>query len=415
MILKSNLTVPEIWLKISIFNLLLVAILGVIMRYKIGFEFPYFDQKNLQHAHSHFAFYGWVSHTLMVLMIAYIMQFSEQIQINKYYRLLRFNLLASYGMLFSFILFGYHLISVFFSVFAILVSYSFTWYFLKDFKPIQIKSGVSLWFRAALLAGVVSSFGTYALAYMMISHNITQKLYLLSVYFYLHFQYNGWFFFTIIGLTILLFRKYLHNFTVSRSVFWMFTLSCIPAYFLSALWLKIPIWVYILVVLAAFIQLASWFLLLRQFVNAYKRCKQFITPIVSLTLLILATAVSIKLVLQFGSVIPAVSQLAFGFRTIIIAYLHLVLLGIVSLFLVVYLFQQQFLHLSKHAIQAFILFILGVYLNELLLGIQGVASIFYFGLPYWNELLFAVSLLILVSVIYLLFSQKTCDSFNAQV
>jgi hypothetical protein len=42
------------------------------MRYKIGFEFPFFDQKHLQHSHSHFAFSGWISHTLMVLMIVFL-------------------------------------------------------------------------------------------------------------------------------------------------------------------------------------------------------------------------------------------------------------------------------------------------------------------------------------------------------
>ena len=46
----------EKWLHISILNLSIVALLGVIMRYKIGFEFPYFDQKHIHHSHSHFAF-----------------------------------------------------------------------------------------------------------------------------------------------------------------------------------------------------------------------------------------------------------------------------------------------------------------------------------------------------------------------
>ena len=62
----------KFWLKISLLNLLIVAILGLLMRYKIGFEFPFLDQKHLQHSHSHFAFSGWISHTLMVLMVYFI-------------------------------------------------------------------------------------------------------------------------------------------------------------------------------------------------------------------------------------------------------------------------------------------------------------------------------------------------------
>ena len=59
----------KFWLKFSLINLLIVALIGLLMRYKIGFEFPFLDQKHLQHSHSHFAFVGWISHTLMVLMI----------------------------------------------------------------------------------------------------------------------------------------------------------------------------------------------------------------------------------------------------------------------------------------------------------------------------------------------------------
>ena len=60
------------WLKISLFNLLLVALLGLLLRYKMGFDFAYFDHKFLLHSHSHFAFSGWITHTLMVLMLVFL-------------------------------------------------------------------------------------------------------------------------------------------------------------------------------------------------------------------------------------------------------------------------------------------------------------------------------------------------------
>ena len=62
----------KFWLKFSLINLLIVAIIGVLMRYKIGFEFPYLNQKNLQLSHSNFAFSGWISQTIMVLMVAFL-------------------------------------------------------------------------------------------------------------------------------------------------------------------------------------------------------------------------------------------------------------------------------------------------------------------------------------------------------
>ena len=93
----------KFWLKFSLINLCIVALLGVLMRYKIGFAFPYLEQKNLQHSHSHFAFSGWVSHTLMTVMIYYLQTKIEAFNGEKYKKIIVANLICSYGMLVFFI------------------------------------------------------------------------------------------------------------------------------------------------------------------------------------------------------------------------------------------------------------------------------------------------------------------------
>jgi len=65
------------WLTFSILNLTVVALIGVILRIKIAFEFPYFDQKHLHHGHSHFAFDGWITQTLFVLLIIFLKRFTD--------------------------------------------------------------------------------------------------------------------------------------------------------------------------------------------------------------------------------------------------------------------------------------------------------------------------------------------------
>ena len=52
------------WIRICLLNLFLVALLGVVLRYKIAFSLPFIDQRNLLHAHSHFAFAGWISQSI---------------------------------------------------------------------------------------------------------------------------------------------------------------------------------------------------------------------------------------------------------------------------------------------------------------------------------------------------------------
>src|SRR5207344_36068 len=97
------------------FNLLLVAFLGVIMRYKIAFYLPWLQQKFVLHSHSHFAFAGWITQTLMVLLVQYLSLEHNDSVYKKYRWLLYANLITAYGMLVSFIFQGYGLFSIFFS------------------------------------------------------------------------------------------------------------------------------------------------------------------------------------------------------------------------------------------------------------------------------------------------------------
>ena len=190
----------KFWLKFSLINLCIVALVGVLMRYKIGFAFPYLEQKNLQHSHSHFAFSGWVSHTLMTVMIYYLQTKIEIFNGEKYKKIIVANLICSYGMLVFFIIQGYGLISILFSSASVFVSYFFAYQFNKDLKLLNPDLLSKKWFKAALFFNIISSFGTYYLAYIMITKKFVQEIYLSSVYYYLHFQYNGWFFFACMGL-----------------------------------------------------------------------------------------------------------------------------------------------------------------------------------------------------------------------
>ncbi|HQS51236.1 MAG TPA: hypothetical protein PLN99_05005, partial [Daejeonella sp.] len=94
------------WLSISILNLSFVAALGLILRYKIAYSLPFLDQKYILHSHSHFAFSGWITQTLMILMIFYLSKSWGREITTRYRWLLYANLITSYGMMISFILQG---------------------------------------------------------------------------------------------------------------------------------------------------------------------------------------------------------------------------------------------------------------------------------------------------------------------
>lgn len=388
----------KFWLKISLLNLCIVAALGVLMRYKIGFEFPYLDQKHLQHSHSHFAFSGWLGHTLMALMVYFIQTKFTDFKGNKYKKIIIANLICSYGMLISFIIEGYGLVSIVFSTASILISYFFAYRFNKDLKLLDNDLLAKNWFRAALFFNVISSFGTFYLAYMMASKNFVQDYYLSSIYYYLHFQYNGWFFFACMGLAFgfLNLRKSEHSFY--ETSFKLFAIACVPAYFLSTLWLDLPLWIYTITLIAAFLQVIAWFKLLSILLKTKKNILENYSPLLRYILLFVSFALSIKLLLQLGSTVPIISQLAFGFRPIVIAYLHLILLGVITLFLLFYIYSNHLIQISKNIKYGVLVFTIGVLLNEIVLAVQGIASFSYTIIPFVNEILFGVAIILCIGI-----------------
>lgn len=396
----------RIYGRIAILNLLLVAAIGVLLRYKIAFSLPFIDQKHLLHAHSHFAFAGWITHVLLVMLVHYLGQQTDTEDAKKYFPIINANLITAYGMLISFPLQGYGLFSIIFSSLSIFVSYWFTIKYWRDLNRLPKILVTHWWMKAALLFNVISSIGAFTLAFMMATKTIQQNGYLAAIYFFLHFQYNGWFFFGCMGLASAAFLKNTST-AMQKKIFWLFAASCIPAYVLSALWLPLPPWSYGIVVAAAICQTIGWIFVLQQVKQQIQQIRLGIEPGILWIFLLVCIAASIKILLQLGSTIPALSTLAFGFRPIVIGYLHLILLGVISLFLIGYLYHTGTLQLKASALRAIRVFTAGIILNELLLMIQGIAAMTYFPVPYINGLLLLAACILFSGIFLLNFSQRS--------
>ena len=398
------------WIKSLLINLLIVVCMGVLMRYKIGFEFPYFEQRNILHAHSHFAFSGWITQALLVFITQLYEPFLTEKQRRKLCVLLWLNNILSYCMLISFFIQGYGMFSIAFSSASILLIFAFALLFYKNSDSFPESLQSLKWINAGLLFAIISSIGTAVLAYTM-THKITnQFVYLSSVYFYLHFQYNGWFFFACMGLFVAFANKMNIEIKKEKTIFILFFSACLPAYFLSTLWANIPNWLYVLVLLAAISQMYAWILLLK---NMWGKLKNNQLPkIVYFLICYLAIALSIKFMLQLGSTVPSISKLAFGFRPIVIAYLHLVLLAIISILIILYMLVSKYIINRKWAEFFIYCFATGVFLNELSLAVQGISSLFYISIPYINNMLFGISIILFVSVLSLLITQIKKEKYR---
>lgn len=385
------------WFCWGIINLAIVALYGVIMRYKIAFNFPFLEQKNLLHAHSHFAFSGWISFMLYTGLTMLLSRHILSKRLKIYKLLLALNLVCSFGMLFSFTIQGYKTISIVFSTLSIILAFIFAVMFIKDQKHLPGSHPSKPWWLAALLLNICSSAGPFSLAYMMAVQNIDHHLYLSSIYFYLHFQYNGWFFFGSMAIAI----SYLPKHSPSlKTYFILFISTVIPTFFLSVLWMNLPIWLYAVTIIATLIQLITWIILV---IKMFKLiCATKARPSLSwINSFFYASvlALTLKFLLQAISVAPSISHLVFGFRPVVIAYLHLVLLAVYSLFFIGLLLALKIIVPTSIAKMTSLSFLSGVLLNELLLGLQGFAAFAYTPIPFINEMLLGIAVLLLLSAI----------------
>lgn len=391
------------WISFTIFGLILVAILGVLMRYKIAYSFPFANQKHLQHSHSHFAMTGWLTQLIMILIADSVSSCINPKHFKKYNFILTINLITSYGMLFSFLYQGYGAISIFFSTLSILVVYYFGVQIWKDMNKAPIKLPSFKWFKASIIFAVLSSFAVAMLAYLMVTKNVDKNLQQATTYFFLHFQYNGWLIFSCLGLFInIMHRKGIQIENINK-FFWLYAGSCIPAYLLSTLWLHLPTWLYIIVVISGLIVLLGWLWFINQLRDKLSILLAEVPKLAKWLMGLSATAFTIKVLLQAGSTIPSLNNMAFGYRPIVIGYLHLIFLGVITLFVLGYLVYENYLRVNKTLIAGSCAFVIGIILNELALMVQGLSGMVYYNMPYINEMLLIISFLMFVGIVIINF------------
>ena len=374
---RLDLLVKQL-LGISFFNLFLVACLGLLLRI-----FPFLNDfpllfKNVLHGHSHFAFGGWLMPVILALFIRYFPELRHYISFNHWRNIAFTFLVSAYGMLFTFPFTGYALFSVIFSSISILGGFYLSVMCWKAIASSAKK--ISLLFLGwAFVYFVVSSIGPFTTGPLIVMGYKGEPIYFNAIYFYLHFQYNGWFAFVVLAL----FYRMLENRRVNtngKKVLFVLNMTILPAFFLSVLWMK-PSWIfYVIGGVGAGIQLLSIFWLMQDLKKTTWKWNGVEK------LFILAMGVfAFKMILQFFSAFPLVAEIAFTFRNFIISYLHLVLLGSISLFLMAAVLQSEKRSLTGKLKTGINLFFLSFITTELILVLQAALAWLGIVLPNYQE------------------------------
>jgi hypothetical protein len=363
------------WISLSLLNLCIVTVLGVILRSKALFDLPIIDYNHLLNAHSHFAFGGWVTLALMVLLMHTLL--TESQKQKSIYQFVFWSIFVTvWGLLFTFPFSGYNTWSTYISTLFTFTTYIFSWVFIRDVLKAKVSKTVLILSIASVFCMVLSSAGSFTLGYLFATKSLKAILYRDALFSYLHLQYNG--FFTL-AVFALLFQKIESKFSVEvQKKIYRFALvlviSILPSMFLSYHWHDPSFLFHVIAYIGSALLLISFGLfipVLKAILKLYKSVPILFKFIGGLSL----GAFMLKMFLQSFTIINFFGNLVFGDRPIIMGFLHLVFLGFVSLFLLAYFAKTGLLNTEKTFTKvSLVVFAMGALLNETLLWAQGFAA-----------------------------------------
>jgi hypothetical protein len=379
-------SLQQLLLRFSFFNLFLVAVLGLMLRSYLLADFFPFDYRNLLHGHSHFAFGGWIQPVLVWLILKYMPFLANQISYHHWRNIVWLTLFSAYGMLFSFPLEGYAAVSITFSTIAVAAGIYLSAAVWKASKKYNSQTAVRF-LRTGLFFQLLSFAGPFAIGPLIAIGKAGSVLYFDAVYFYLHFQYNGWFLFAALAVLYVLLERQKPT-KYGKRVHQLFYLSTVPAYCLSMLWHQPNGVFFVIGGSAAMVQLAGMFYFIKDAAVPVRKRKSFISRMLFLA----GSAFVLKLLLQAMSALPFIASLAYVQRNFIIAYLHLVLLGCFSILFFALVLQKCNIH--NHLFRwGFVAFFVAFITTEVLLVSQALTVTLHFYIPALPYLLFVCSVL----------------------
>ncbi len=388
-----------IWFAVSV-------VIALFLRYyHYRGEIAGFVYKYWLHTHSHVVMLGWVYNALAALTLwSFPMQDRNRWQ---RYLFVATQLFVA-GILLSFPFHGYFWASILFSTLHIFASYLFAYRVWHDTNAVKhsIPALPLHFLRWALFFLVFSTLGPFMVAYVMASGQESSIWYRLSIYFYLHFQSNGWFVTQMLALILIFMaRQRTRSYPIAaRSAIWLFTAGVLLSYAQSAIWTGPPAWVYFTARAGALLQISGLGLLyfaIRKDLAAFRK-SSFIHRITGLVLLLLLFKSLLQLAMLFGGPLQALSEK----HPVIIAFLHLIFLGVLTPFLLVQPsatgMTPPFGPLKKFL---FLIFLTGFALMELALVLPAIfpSLMAFISIPaalFYSSLIMALPLLSLLFLIY---------------
>jgi hypothetical protein len=399
---KQNVpTSTKTWFIASLFGFLLAALAGLLLRYAFVVEVP-IDYMNIRHAHGHMAMLGWVYPALFAL-IGHFFLSEKDLKGKKYRGLFWSGFLSALAMFVAFIVQGYGAYSLGFLTLHFLFFYAFCYHLWKDTHSSNGHSVTLL--RAGILYGILATLGTWSMFILKELGMGNSVGYHMSSQVFLHFQLTGWFTFAALAI----FFKQLEDRGAKapsrtfRFFFWSLNLATVLTYALAVAWLSSHPLSYLVNGIGVLIQLAALIAFLSMLREMKEDLKEF--PF-SVRLLYVAalSAFILKVLFQSGLVVPHVAKMAHTIQHLVIGFIHLNVLGIISSFLLGSALSSGHLRITRTSMVTAYVFLLGVFLSELILFLQGLFFWMEIGfLPFYYRAIFYGSVFLPLGILLFLF------------
>ncbi len=345
-----------------------VALIGLFLRYlqigSVGVNFSHW-----LHAHSHAAFLGWM-HAALTVLLTYAL--APSVLSSKIFRrLFWFSQLMVAGMLISFPIQGYKFFSVLFLSLFLLGTYVWAWVYLKKINHSKSYPFTFSFGKTGIFFMILSSISPWILGAVIHFFGKNSIWYKLDIFFYLHFQYNGWFFFAILALLIFLAERsgIILPADLMKKAEKLLILGVLLGYVTNVLWIEPPLYFHLTAFFSVILEAWGLWILYGIYKNLPAEWKQ---NHVDGWMKWIGLGFAFKVIFQLMASCPYLSQVAYIYRDFIIGYLHFVLLGIYSVFVLRMAMELKILEIRK------------MYLNGFFLGWAGmIIFIFLKGFILW--------------------------------
>lgn len=372
---------------------------GLVMRLAFSIDLPeWIDYTDVRHGHSHVALLGWLFAAFYLVIIQV-----WRLDWNNHKFLYALLQICVLGMTILFPMGGYTLWSILFTTAHLLLSYAVIYKVWKEIP--SDKTTATKLLQSSLIFLFVASLGTWALAYTM-NYMKGSALYYASIQWYLHFMFNGWMIFAMLAVVFKYLQSRLQSFDSRWNpyFFWSLIIATLATYALSVTWSTPYLSIFLINSIGVIVQLAALFFLVKIIAPLRAQLFRDMSPTSEILIKVAGAAFVLKIVFQGMVAIPFIATVSYTIKNFVIGFIHLLMLGSLSLFIIFAILHFQRFIVSRIAIW---LTIAGIFATEVLLFLQGLLIWMQMGiLPWYYDAITACSALLAIGVWWMTISLK---------